>query len=858
MTDSNLPKHTIEVPELSLVMLMGASGSGKSTFAKQHFLPTEVISSDFCRGLVANDENDQSASKEAFDVLHLIADKRLQRGLLTVIDATNVQAEARKSLLKIAKTNHCLPVAVVLNTPEKECHERNQSRPDRQFGPHVVRNQARQLRSSLKRLKKEGFRYTYVLSPEQIEKAQVKRMPLWTNKKYEQGPFDIIGDIHGCFDELLLLLEKLGYQINKTDNHELTYQVTAPVGRKVIFLGDLVDRGPNSNHVLRLVMDMVAQNTAICIPGNHENKLLRKLSGKNVNLSHGLAETMEQLAEETPEFIEKVKDFINSLVSHFVLDDGKLVVAHAGMKEAYQGRGSGTVRSFALYGETTGEKDEYGLPVRYNWAKDYRGKALVVYGHTPVPEAEFFNNTICLDTGCVFGGELTAMRYPEKELLSVPAKQVYYEPSKPLNPESSLSSQQQDDEVLNIEDVTGKRFIKTSIKNAICVEPYYAAAALEQLSRFTVHPKWLNYLPPTMSPCATSKLPELLEHPQEAFDYYESQGVLQVVCEEKHMGSRAIVQVCKTADVAEKRFGITSGEQGICYTRTGRRFFNDKQLETEFIQQVANSITQAGLWDELNTDWMTLDCELMPWSAKAMELIRQQYASVGSAANAIYPAMTETLKKAENRGLSVEVLLQKATVATENAKAFRESYQHYCWPVNGLADIKLAPFHVMATEGAVHSDKDHLWNMRLIKQLADNSNGLIQTTTYKVVDLTLPNDQQQAIDWWHNLVASGGEGIVVKPMEFICKGENDWVQPALKVRGPEYLRIIYGPNYSMPEHLYELKKRGLGKKRRLALREFALGIEALDRFVHKQPLREVHECIVGLVASTTEPVDPRL
>lgn len=167
MTDSSLSRHTIEIPELSLVMLVGASGAGKSTFAKKHFLSTEILSSDYCRGLVSDDENNQSASKEAFEVLHFITDKRLQRGLLTLIDATNVQSEARSPLLKLAKANHCLSVAIVLNIPEQECHNRNQSRPDRQFGPHVVRNQSRQLRSSIKRLRKEGIRHIYVLTPEQ-------------------------------------------------------------------------------------------------------------------------------------------------------------------------------------------------------------------------------------------------------------------------------------------------------------------------------------------------------------------------------------------------------------------------------------------------------------------------------------------------------------------------------------------------------------------------------------------------------------------------------------------------------------------------------------------------------------------
>ncbi|MFD0788303.1 metallophosphoesterase, partial [Micromonospora azadirachtae] len=195
---------------------------------------------------------------------------------------------------------------------------------------------------------------------------------------------------------------------------------------------DLVDRGPDSPGVLRLVMGMVAAGHAICVPGNHEQKLLRRLRGRDVRLTHGLAETMAQLEAESPEFVSAVARFVDGLVSHFVLDGGRLVVAHAGLKEEYQGRASGRVRAFALFGETTGETDEYGLPVRYPWARDYRGSAMVVYGHTPTPEPEWVNNTICVDTGCVFGGRLTALRYPERELVSVAAKREWYAPARPL------------------------------------------------------------------------------------------------------------------------------------------------------------------------------------------------------------------------------------------------------------------------------------------------------------------------------------------------------------------------------------------------------------------------------------------
>jgi protein phosphatase len=389
----------LTIPELCLVVLVGASGSGKSTFARTHFKPTEVISSDLCRGLVSDDENCQEATNDAFAVLHHVASLRLARGLLTVIDATNVQEEARRPLVTLARDHDVLPVAVVLNMPENVCHERNRGRPDRSFGPHVVRQQSQQLRRSLRGLEREGFRYVHVIeSPEQLEQVTFERQPLWNNRKWDRGPFDVIGDVHGCYDELVALLEKLGY-----DTTEPT-RVVPPPGRKTVFVGDLVDRGPKVVEVLRLVRAMVAAGTALCVPGNHDVKLLRKLRGKNVQVSHGLAETLSQLEGTGPDGLRAIADFIDSLVGHYVLDDGKLVVAHAGMKQQYVGRASQRVREFALYGETTGETDEFGLPVRHNWAAEYRGRAAVVYGHTPVPEADWLNNTLNIDTGWVFGG----------------------------------------------------------------------------------------------------------------------------------------------------------------------------------------------------------------------------------------------------------------------------------------------------------------------------------------------------------------------------------------------------------------------------------------------------------------------
>ena len=854
------------IPELSLVVLIGASGSGKSTFAHAHFQRTEVLSSDFCRGLVSDDENDQGATDDAFAVLHFIASRRLAAGRLTVIDATNVEPESRKPLLALARQYHCLAVAIVFDLPQKLCEERNQQRPDRDFGPHVIRRQSIRLRRSLSGLKREGFQYVFVLSsPEQVEVVEIERRPLWTNLKHEHGPFDIIGDVHGCFDELRELLRELGYEVNYDDGAVPSFHVQHPQGRKVIFLGDLVDRGPNSTGVLYLAMEMVASGAALCVPGNHDVKLLRKLKGKDVQLTHGLAGTLQQFEEESAEFREQVATFLDNLVSHYVLDDGRLVVAHAGLKESMQGRGSGAVRDFALYGETTGETDEFGLPVRYNWAAEYRGKAMVVYGHTPVPEADWLNRTINIDTGCAFGGRLTALRYPEKELVSVPAAQTYWEPARPFlareDQAPAFTAQQQHDDVLDMEDVSGKRYITARLQPNITIREENAIAALEVMGRFAANPKWLIYLPPTMSPSETTSEPGLLEHPAEAFAYYRHEGVPRVVCEEKHMGSRAVVIVCRDEQTARKHFGVAGEGIGICYTRTGRQFFDDAALEAELLSRVRSALERAGFWEKFQSDWFCLDCELMPWSVKAQALLHQQYAAVGAASRAALGEVVATLERTaerEEQGLDVASLLARYRERETMAAQYIDAYRRYCWPVHTVTDLKLAPFHILATQGEVHSNKDHVWHMNTLAQLCSADEELLLATPYKVVDVTNPSSTEEGILWWRELTSRGGEGMVVKPFDFIVKGRRGIVQPAVKCRGPEYLRIIYGPEYSMPENLERLRSRGLGAKRSLALREFALGIEALERFVRDEPLRRVHECVFGVLALESEPVDPRL
>jgi polynucleotide kinase-phosphatase len=825
---------------MGLVVLVGVSGSGKSTFAREHFKPTEVVSSDFCRGLVADNENDQSATPDAFDVLHYIVGTRLRRGLLTVVDATNVQQASRASLVKLARSHDVLVDAIVLDVPERVAVDRNARRPDRAFGAHVVQRQSRDLRRSMRRLTKEGFRRVHVLrGAGEIAEAEVRRERPWNDRRDVHGPFDLIGDVHGCASELRSLLIRLGWSVELEG--EQAVGAVHPEGRQAVFVGDLVDRGPDTPGVLRLVMGMVASGTALCVSGNHEAKLVRALRGNKVTVSHGLAESLAQLEAEPEEFRTAALAFMDGLISHYVLDDGRLVVAHAGLKEAYHGRSSGRVRAFALYGDTTGETDEYGLPVRYPWAQEYRGDATVVYGHTPVPEAEWVNNTICLDTGVVFGGSLTALRYPEREIVAVPAEQQWYEPIRPLVPVGST----RDPSVLRLDDVAGTRWLETPYAGKVKIPEENAAAALEIMSRFAVDPRWLLYLPPTMSPVAASKIDGFLEHPAQACEEYAGWGVTRVVCEEKHMGSRAVVVLARDHDSAERRFGVADGTTGVVYTRTGRPFFADT---TGLVGRVREAV--APLFDSLESDWLALDCELLPWSAKALPLITSQYASVGAAARHALPEVLSVLEQAGRRGLDVGALIARSHERLANAHAFRDAYAAYCRPPEGLDGITLAPFQVLAAgDRPVAMTQPHDWHLAELARLDDD---LITPTRHRFVDLASAEDRDAATQWWLELTEAGGEGMVVKPIDT----SDPRLQPGLKVRGREYLRIIYGPDYT--ESLDVLRGRYLGKKRQLAQREHGLGLGALTGFVRGEPLWKIHQAVFAVLALESEPVDPRL
>ncbi|MDR1313212.1 MAG: AAA family ATPase [Deltaproteobacteria bacterium] len=972
----------IKIPEISVVALVGASGSGKSTFARKHFLNTEVLSSDYFRGLVSDDESNQEVTPQAFETLYFIAHKRLDFGRLVVIDATNVQKASRSYVVRLARAHECQAAAIVFDLPEGLCLDRNGSRPSRTVPGQIVSRQCLQLKHTMQVLRKEGFRYVYVLkSQEDVEGAEIARVTSRHLRRWEAGPFDVIGDLHGCFDELRALLEKLGYSVGPDGR-----SAVPPDGRRAVFLGGLCGNGPKNVPVLRLVMGMVRDGAAYCLEGGRDVKLLDWLMGSGLRLQEDLGPAVKELALAGEGFTSEARAFLGGLDSHYVFDGGGLVVAHAGLKEKYQGRDSGRVRNFCLYGDAyeagaaefsgartgeraggrTGEKgggragkkarwrpgeaDGAGPPAHSKWTDEYSGKALVVYGHGPVPEPVPVNNTVCIDTGCAFGGKLTAYRYPEGDFVQVdalapPSKpsdtavpsnpsevsgpseasghseasaQSFFaappdrskpsgpsepaasperpepsEPSEPSGPSGAAPGGPPADAPSAVggnggsSDSKRQRSISTRLLGDICFGDDSADAALAAMGRVASDPRWLIYLPPAVPRCTAGRVTGFQEHPSEAFGYYKSRGVQMAVCEEERAGSRAVISLCRDAKTASRRFGVGDGSFGIVHDRAGRGFFGDPGIADSILERLHEVLDASGFWERFCTGWVCLECELVPLAPKVRWLkegLRDQPglagrpspadpqgaggggeaapAKDGSAGGAGDPASAsggsvewageggeqpnpEPKGGPEGRGARGDDL--ESRVADRRFR-FRE--------VKGLEDCLVAPFHVLATEGRVWSSESHLWHLKAVTDFVGDSDPVFARTDNRLVVLGDEGSVSEAVRWWEGLAGFGGRGMVVKPIDFVPRKGEELLLPAILCRESGRLGIISGPSRREGDVLARPDKRELERRRALALREFALGMESLERFVGKDTPGRVAECVLGVLALESESVGP--
>jgi polynucleotide kinase-phosphatase len=860
------------LPQAGIVLMMGPSSSGKTTLLKRLIaegllLDSEVISSDQFRTLLSDDvfldwtgypreeahilqEKYQQISKEAFEAMDYMVEKRCQLNKLTIVDATHLQAQDRLKYIQMARNNH-VPVSVIaIEASEDQLLQWDEER-EHPRGKKRIRQQLQMFKRQVRLLKKEGYSSQYVWKAEEIEHISFARK---TNRMVLDvgNGLDIVGDIHGCYDEFIELLSTIGYEQNAAGYY------IHPAGRKIVSVGDIMSRGPRSLAVMEFFARHIEAGLAYMIDSNHGWKIARWLDGRRVKMHHG----DEQLAEEFARFEEvnglektqKTKDAYKQMLlrapSHYVLQQNGVqtaVVAHAGIKDEYIGKHSETISDFCRYGDIQGF-DENGKPIRKDWYYGHQSKQLIIWGHDPRPTPVFIQNTVNIDQGVVFGGKLTAFHYPERKFTAIAAKQDYaLIADNPLKKweEKRLSPP-------NLLGLIDGYTVLTEQYGELKISSKFVKAAIDEISHFTVPLEELVYIPPTMSPTPqASPLSNYLEHPLQAFEYYRSNHVNTIVAQKKHMGSRGVLLLFQTNKLSKKYIGREM--EGVIYSRTGRSFFS-KELGRMVLQKLQKDLQPY--FSAHQTEFILLDAEILPWNLKAKDLIQKQFAHVSEMALLDRTKRQAMLLEAEKNGAKIEQWIEETAEQLQHAETFRNSFQQYMWDTNGIEGIQIAPFHILAHSGKTFFEETHLWHMERSKELSTYSSLMIETE-YRIIKDEC--SEQAAIAWWEEMTSKGHEGFVVKPLYFVQLNEKGhMVQPAIKVRGADYLHIIYGMDYLEPKNLQRLKQRNTTKKQKKAIREFALGMEGIRRFVHLESLGRIHECVLGTLAMEADPVDPRL
>lgn len=840
----------ITLPQLAFAVLIGPSGSGKSHFAAHHLPADEVVRLADVAALLGDDGSRPELREETLALLHRIVELRLQHRKPCVIDGDFISQKSRSELRRLGRKYHIRLQAIVMDTPLDRCAERNASRPgspDRQ----AIRKQMEGWEDLDATLQGEGI--TSVTRVPEGADVVLRRPRARSDKRADHGPFDVVGDVHGCIEELQLLLGKLGY-ISHAHPETGRPMYTHPEGRKLVFVGDLCDRGPDSPAVLRLVMDAVRDGNAHCVPGNHDDKLMRWLSGNKVQLKHGLERTVAQLEGAAPAFLEEAKAFINGMSSHIELDGGRLVVAHAGIKASMHGRSSGEIHAFCLYGETTGETDEFGLPVRYNWAGEYTGEALVVYGHTPVPEPLWQGNTVNIDTGCVFGGALTALRYPERITVAVDAIAEHSRPTRPLHWVDAKRASSMPELSLDGNVIHPKMLLSTTDGYHLNLEPAAYQFAAGYVAREAVQPRWVIYLPTPCSPVTSSSLPGLLEHPAQAFDYYRKKGVSGLAVRPMPHGTPVVLVLCRDAEVAARRFGVRDGSIGCLYTGPARPYLRDAGRMDALLRELAEKLEFSGLWDSLHTDWLCLEGVASPLSEAAPTFDGEVLAPVTATGLPALAQAQARLQAAGQRGVAVTEPMRQLAQAQQRLQAFGAARQH----VAGKPAPRIHLLQVIAMEGQNWMGKSKLLHLPVLEAVAAAWGGGFEAIPLWEGDTDSDLSQRAITAQWEELNAGGGAEILVGPMTGPALQKEESPQSGLKVRCKEHLRLIYGPDYDAPTALEAHRARNLRLKRETTLRLDAIARDAVGRFLARRSASEVFHCPFMMLGLSLRTIDPRL
>ncbi len=826
----------------ALVVVSGSGASWRARFIHQLFLDLECVSVEAVQQWIPKDPNSDHPGQdpEVEEIFHSLVGLRLKRNQMTVVDIEGRSRNFRNELIRLAKRYHLTPAWFFLDS--------GKSAKEGSFE---------------KKARQEGFRDVWIVDPSRLEELELKRLPARTILTHWTGPFDVIGDVHGCFEELLSLLKRLGYRWQGDPwkpEAEAGLRLLSDPRRFPVFVGDLVDRGPYPVETIKLVMHLCRTGQAGAAPGNHDEKLARALDGVRFKkVDEDFTRTLDSVRANGKEFGESIRDWVRSLPSHLVLDGGRLVVAHAGSKESHHGRDSRNIREFSLYGATTGELDEHGLPERLNWAADYAGSAWVVYGHTPGAEPKWENRTVNIDTGCAYGGYLTALRFPEMETVSEPAKKEYAVSKRPLPLNHQLKSQPSQEnfegnagiknEWFDIPFVTLRKSQKwetfrtlkevdTGRRGIISLREDKVRTAIDWLKSNGALAEDDFLLTPSLVATDANPHDQPLECPASAFRYL------------KHNKSRKAVCV-PWIPIPSIVFKCSKGQGG-----SGSGF--------EFGPRFQTALEASGFWERVKAESAIFECEIIQ-----SELVDSLWEGIdgqgrikqlGDAALSGAGMILEQFHRAAENGLHLDSLVSEYQKRRKRYEGFVHWIQRVQANFIEEKSIQLKQLRLLATDKVVVAEQSFDQQEALLGyetlQAADRE--LFVDRGVRMVDLHNQEDVEEAVEAWKQAADQGGFGWRVSPVEGAPPGRRGWIQPALKCRGPEALRLVYGLDYTREDQMEIVLKRNLTACRTQAAREWALALEWLRRWVGREPIWRRHECLVGMMAVRAEPTDPRL
>lgn len=845
----------IRIPFNCLCILVGPSGSGKSHFANKYFPSASIVSSDGCRKLlitgnhkeVCEEQSLQKYSDGAFILFRNWIRGRLRHNLLTVADATNLIDKSRQELEEIAKEEHVPYIYIVFNTKMDECISNDSKRPF-PVGETVIKRQYSNFKRSFRFLK-NADRST-VLTPEDLQDITIK----FTQRNLEiaQKYVDIIGDIHGCREEFLELLEKLGY-VKGEDN---LYR--HPEGRVFVSVGDVIDRGPYAFECLEFMRQHVEAGLAYMVKGNHENKLGRFLSGHPVKINNGLQMTIDQIPEGYDKSVMK-KFLYSQTLPYYIFkmpDDSPFVITHAAFKNEFLGKIDKSIEEYCCYGPTEGLNEE-GYPIRIPWEKDYYGIP-VVYGHICRDDLEpnVFKNTYGIDTGCVFGGKLTSLRLPEKEIVSVPAKKSYYEKHGPkTSVVIPVIQNLLDTQKLRVQFQDKEFDLRIARRSEM-------ERAIYNLTTKTISPDKIVWFAPTMSPGPASNLEGYMEDPitTAKWMFEHSEPGTKLIAELKHMGSRGVWSFTK----------VDNEWQMECWTKNGFNMF-DGNLKEKVREKMIPFINK--IEEKLGpTDFICLDSEVMPWNLKGAGLVEESFFLVASSGHLTKSYASEAYSKLIGRMKDCPEIVEQSVGASldfqeraENFLKFNKVVENYCWEFSDANDVSTAFFALLAYGNKTGAEifKTNEEMVAFLNSIFTTGDSLgMDSFTIPTTCFIIENTEESLntlFDYWIKFCNAGDEGFVLKYNNLDQWSNNDFPQQMLKVRGQEYLRIIYGPQYLREDILHKLKSnRSIKNKMRTAWAETLLANTALKKYLEKKPFEDYHSYIVCAAASEFLKIDPRL